>query len=429
MKSILRLAILLIGPALLTATSAQSQILKKIKQRASETAEQRVLERTGEATEKSMDEVEKGAKKKNKNRKEGEEESIQEEEQASTQQSKSPAKEFRAYSKFDFIPGEKTIFFEDFASDAIGDFPARWNTNQSGEVMTANNVPGKWFRLKEGGSFVPDDITNLPESFTIEFDLIISNLSQFSGYGINIDIYGGETSNSLGETYPGENGIRLYVGTNGHRVENVVDDQIGPINSDAYDETIVNNHGKPQRISIWRQGQRFRFYLNEKKVFDLPRAFGKNVALNLLRFNTSGTIEEEGLLLVSNIRVAIGAPDTRSKLLTEGKLVTQGILFDVNSDKIKPQSAGTLKSIADVLKENSSLKVRIVGHTDSDGDEASNLALSRKRAASVKKALSDEYGINASRMETDGEGEANPIADNKTAEGKANNRRVEFLRQ
>jgi len=118
----------------------------------------------------------------------------------------------------------------------------------------------------------------------------------------------------------------------------------------------------------------------------------------------------------------------RSKLITEGKLVTRGILFDVNSDKIKPESYGTLKEIAKVLTENSTVRVKIIGHTDSDGSEASNFDLSKKRAESVKNALSSEFGIDAVRMETDGKGETEPVSDNNTPVGKANNRRVEFLK-
>jgi outer membrane protein OmpA-like peptidoglycan-associated protein len=103
-------------------------------------------------------------------------------------------------------------------------------------------------------------------------------------------------------------------------------------------------------------------------------------------------------------------------------------LFDVNSDKIKSASYGTLKEIATVLNENADVKVKIVGHTDSDGDDAKNLELSKKRAAAVKAALSAEFGIDASRMETTGMGETKPAGDNKTAEGKAQNRRVEFVK-
>lgn len=132
---------------------------------------------------------------------------------------------------------------------------------------------------------------------------------------------------------------------------------------------------------------------------------------------------------VSNVRMATGAPDTRNKMLTQGKWVSHGILFDVNSDRIKGESYGSLKEIANVLTENADLKVQIVGHTDSDGDDKSNLDLSRRRAASVKTALATQFAIDAGRMDTDGKGEGEPVDKNDTPAGKVNNRRVEFIRK
>lgn len=107
---------------------------------------------------------------------------------------------------------------------------------------------------------------------------------------------------------------------------------------------------------------------------------------------------------------------------------SRGILFDVNSEKIKPESFGTLKEIAAVLKENSSVRVTIIGHTDADGDAKKNLDLSKRRAASVKNSLAKDFGIDAGRMQTGGKGASVPASPNTTAEGKANNRRVEFIK-
>jgi len=129
-----------------------------------------------------------------------------------------------------------------------------------------------------------------------------------------------------------------------------------------------------------------------------------------------------------NIKLSVGSPDTRNKLITEGKFVTSGILFDVNSDKIRPESYGVMKDIANVLTENSSVRVKIIGHTDSDGSDADNLALSKKRAESVKASLAKDFSIDVSRLETDGKGESQPVDKNTTPEGKANNRRVEFIK-
>ena len=132
--------------------------------------------------------------------------------------------------------------------------------------------------------------------------------------------------------------------------------------------------------------------------------------------------------LFSNIRLAVGAPDTRNRLITEGKFVTRGILFDVNSEKIKPESYGVLKEISTVLNENPDVKVKIVGHTDADGDDNSNMDLSKRRAEAVKASLVKDFGINMGRLESDGKGETQPMDKNTTAEGKANNRRVEFIK-
>ena len=152
--------------------------------------------------------------------------------------------------------------------------------------------------------------------------------------------------------------------------------------------------------------------------------------MNQLKFDVGFTnySEEQYGVFISNIKVATGKPDTRHKLIEEGKFSTTGILFDFNSDKIKPTSYGVVKEIADVLQQNSGIKVKIIGHTDSDGSDVSNLELSRKRSAAVKDMLVNEFGIDVSRVETDGKGEAQPVADNKTREGKAANRRVEFIK-
>jgi outer membrane protein OmpA-like peptidoglycan-associated protein len=171
-------------------------------------------------------------------------------------------------------------------------------------------------------------------------------------------------------------------------------------------------------------------YVNGEKVYDLPRALKADAQYTDLVFSVG--YFKDGLsdyYLLGNLRLAEGAPDTRNKLITEGKFVTSGITFDVNSDKIKPESAGVLKEIGTALTENPTVKIKIIGHTDTDGEDAANLDLSKRRAAAVKKALADTYGIDASRMVTDGKGETVPVADNKTAEGKAQNRRVEFVKQ
>ena len=109
-----------------------------------------------------------------------------------------------------------------------------------------------------------------------------------------------------------------------------------------------------------------------------PKAFTKGIQIQCYGFFVRKMSMRIFRYYIGNLRLAVGAPDTRNKLLTQNKWVTHGILFDVNSDKIKPESYGSMKEIANVLKENTDLKVKIVGHTDADGNDASNLDLSKQ---------------------------------------------------
>ncbi len=204
-------------------------------------------------------------------------------------------------------------------------------------------------------------------------------------------------------------------------------------NQNLKNEADQDNFSEPDktsvRVSIWRQKTRVRVYMDDKKVWDLPRGISEGLKLESVYFRNDGNSNNDDAFYIGNIRLAVGNPDTRNKLITEGKFVTNGILFDVNSDKIKPESYGAIKDIANVLTENKEVNVQIIGHTDSDGDDNGNLTLSKKRAEAVKAALSKEFGIAASRMTTDGKGESAPVDSNNTALGKAKNRRVEFVKQ
>jgi hypothetical protein len=78
-------------------------------------------------------------------------------------------------SKYDFIPGEKVIFFDDFTSESVGDFPAQWLTNGSGEIVTSEKFPGRWFHITKMGYYIPEAIEDFTDNFTIEFDFVPMN--------------------------------------------------------------------------------------------------------------------------------------------------------------------------------------------------------------------------------------------------------------
>jgi outer membrane protein OmpA-like peptidoglycan-associated protein len=335
---------------------------------------------------------------------------------------------FKTYSKYDFVPGERIIWYEDFAEDAIGDLPDKWNTNGAGETVTIDGINGHWFMLTQKGFYMPDGVDSLPENFTLEYDLMIDqpvhSWGIFTALAELQDRNKPENWQSSNNTFalnilPGGegNGTCSYNRRKAGTGEAAINTQI----------TYFKDFTKPVHVAFWRQKERLRVYINEDKVWDVPKAIIPEAKLNSLIFWIQLT-DGKWHFLLNNLRLAVGAPDTRKKILEQNKWVTHGILFDVNSDKIKPESYGTLKEMAIVLKEYNDLNVKIVGHTDADGKDDANLDLSKRRAASVKAALAKEFGIDESRMETDGKGESEPIDKNDTPAGKANNRRVEFIK-
>jgi outer membrane protein OmpA-like peptidoglycan-associated protein len=116
------------------------------------------------------------------------------------------------------------------------------------------------------------------------------------------------------------------------------------------------------------------------------------------------------------------------QLMEEGKTSTSDILFDVNSDTLKPESFDIIKQFGVALEGNASLKIKITGHTDSDGSDTSNLQLSQKRAAAVKLYITENFAVAGSRIQTEGKGELEPVSPNTTSDGKSKNRRVEFTK-
>jgi outer membrane protein OmpA-like peptidoglycan-associated protein len=339
-------------------------------------------------------------------------------------QSESAKPTLQSYSKFDFVPGAKVIFYDDFAETTVGDFPASWNTNASGEVVTTNLYPGNWFKMNGSGCILIDEGIKLPENFTVEYDVIASPVEEgntFFEFGFYM--YSAEDPKDMSEggAVPGlKGGIKMVFGS--RNSYSAYDEEGYTISGDK--DSPAMEAGKKYRLSFWVQKTRLRVYLDQVKVFDLPKVFKPGFQINMMRFE----LWESGNPMVTNFRIAAGLPDTRNKLMTEGKLVTYGIYFDVNKDVVKPESYGTLKDIATVLNEVPDVKVKIVGHTDTDGQDAANLDLSKRRAASVKAELAKLFGVNADRLVTDGMGETKPVAPNDTPVNKALNRRVEFLK-
>ena len=340
-------------------------------------------------------------------------------------------------SKYDFVPGEKLIALENFATTELGDFPVKWQTNATAEIVTLNDRPGKWLKINKEGVFYPEFITSLPENFTLEFDLgvnsgwnewpFVLNITNLKSPKEYTDYYHYVTWKGVHtihmEFKPGDPGriagsSKLQAGRDGNH----------EVNNDVEYNTWDNKGITFAHISLWRQGKRLRAYLNGEKIWDVQQVFDQDSKYNSITFAAARNNQPDAFFLLSNIRLAVGSADTRNKLKTERKFTTRGILFDPNSDVIKPESYGALREIGLIFQGTDSLtQIKITGHTDNDGDAALNLDLSKRRAEAVKTYLVREFNLTADRIVTDGKGATMPVDNNTTIVGKANNRRVDFV--
>ena len=336
----------------------------------------------------------------------------------------SSPKDLKVYSKFDFVPGNTILYYDNFEKDNIGEAPLGWITTSSAEVVKIEGLDGNWTKMAATSSkhIVRNKKQSWGNNFTIEFDLLIVKNGYDPRMGIALINSAGKMVTDeaiLMDDKPALLFESIIVAGGKSRVSLTTKE--GKILSDNMREELSYTNTVPVHISICVQGKRFRLWWNEKKLYDLA-AINEQYLPNQFGF-TFGSVGGNDFY-VNNIRVAKDIPDTRAKF-EEGKVVSN-LLFYTGTSILKPESMGSLLDISKVLKEVTS-PVKIIGHTDSDGDEASNQKLSQERAEAVKSALVKQYGIDASKLVTEGRGEAQPIADNNNAEGKAQNRRVEFI--
>lgn len=306
---------------------------------------------------------------------------------------------------YDFVPGSRVIFFDDFAKDVVGNFPQRLEFIE-GNMEVAEWNKTRWLRSSTRSAFFVQLPDTLPPKFTIEFD-------QYTGSpGWNrVSIIGGEDGADQDEVFMDitnrQAGLRNYQGSS---------IAMAAVPEPAYADVM--------RCRIMADGPYVKVYVNENRVANVPKV--EFIRSKSLRFDVDANAERP--LLIGSIRIAASDKTMYDAIAATGRYTTQGILFDSGSDRIRPESTPTLKEIGKMLADHPDLRIMIEGHTDNVGDDTSNMSLSERRAAAVKDHLAASYGIDASRLESKGFGESKPVASNDTAEGRQNNRRVELVK-
>jgi OmpA-OmpF porin, OOP family len=306
----------------------------------------------------------------------------------------------KIYKNYDFVPGDKIIFESQLKDEQIGEIPSQFEL-ATGQMDVQVEDGEKVLHVPKGpGAYFKPRITSasyLPDQFTIEFD-------------IKNELFG-------------LNHIHFRFGEGLHQIDfdnHSVDWSTGGI---EFPETLHTDGKYPNQwhhVAIAVNKNAGKVYVDEYRVANVNNLSGNagNVTLIVNGYENSW---------IKNLRIAAGGIDIYKKVSTDGKIVTHGITFDIDKSSIKPESMGTLNSIYKLMQSDPSLKFEIDGHTDNSGTAAHNLTLSQDRANAVKEQLVS-MGIDASRLTAKGFGDTKPLSDNNSPEGRANNRRVEFVK-
>jgi len=166
-----------------------------------------------------------------------------------------------------------------------------------------------------------------------------------------------------------------------------------------------------------------KIYVDSKRVANVPNLAERPAKMKIFARGP----EDNSIFHIRNIRIAKGAVPLYDKFLTDGKIITYGITFDVDKATIKPQSMGTINEIFGIMQKFPDLEFSVEGHTDNTGNAISNQSLSEARAKAVCDKL-QQMGIDAARLSAVGYGMSKPMDTNDTPEGRAKNRRVEFVK-
>lgn len=396
---------------------ADAQLWKRVKSEVENRAQNRAVDKSGDAADAAMDKTENAVKKViiGDHSNNSGDAAATASGSVATSGTTTDKPTLNEYKNYDFVAGDKIIFEPDISNEADAEMPARFTIKKgTAEIQTFNGEKILHLQPDANTTVEPLMSTNhyLPQQFTLEFDVMYENNDTYFRYSSDFRV--GFNKREDENYYNG--GVYAFV------IYNVSKCSLGNTGIQNFPAALVNSFGSGNtwhHVAIYVRNNIGKAYIDAYRVCgtnNLPAGADK-LYIKADRYG----------LKIKNVRLAAGGDDKYNKIITDGKFITHGILFDVNQSTIKPESMGTLNEIAKMMKDHNDLKFEVDGHTDSDGSGDANLKLSQERADAVKEQLVN-LGIDGSRLTTKGLGETKPIDSNENAEGKANNRRVEFIK-
>jgi outer membrane protein OmpA-like peptidoglycan-associated protein len=323
----------------------------------------------------------------------------------------------KVWENYDFVPGNRVIFYTDFTEDRVGNF-ARGLKYRSGAMDVVDRDGVKMLRATSRSEFLIPLGAKLPERFTLELD-VLTPATELTGY----DVFAFEGGGALDRS---EASAEVNFATGGTLIIG------GGQNAGTSDARIPGAMqgallGQVAHIRMLMDGAYFKLYVNERRMYNIPELGFKRDSV--IRVFMRGSEDASQAVFITRVRVAESETDVLyDALAAKGRWATQGILFATGKADVQPESRPVLKEIATTLQQHPELRILIEGHTDNVGSAASNLTLSDARAAAVKAALVKDFGIAGDRITTKGLGDTKPAVPNATSAGRAQNRRVEVVK-
>jgi len=308
------------------------------------------------------------------------------------------------WEKYDFIPGDQLIFYDDFSGDRVNEKPQAWKLIEGkAEVILFENR--RWLRAINE-SFVAPAIPALPAQFSFEMDFYVTPRGYSGNY--RVDIYG-QTDNDwvaltiedLGAYFNTSWGLNL--------------------------ECPLELEGR-HRLAIMVTDEGFKCFVDSNRVVSTPKG-GAFRARDMEIFMPGGEKAGDDKSVIANVRLASLGKNFREQIQANGKIIGYGIPFADSVITPRPEAFSTLKELATLLQNDLSLNLSIECHVYEFDDEGDNNRLSRQRAEALRDMLIALYKVNGDRLRTKGWGSARPLKENDTVDGRAANRRVEFVKK
>ena len=341
-----------------------------------------------------------------------------------------PQEENATYEQTDFVPGAVAFFEDNLQNEQMGEFPSKWDLIEGSTDVAI--MKGKKCIHFEPGTRIEPLMTNqqsyIPDVFTLEFDFWMNDpKTELSNcYELEFkDADGGDVYEiRIGESYSKLEVTCRFMSTTGDWRDS------------GAGKTWEMKKNDWNHFAMSFNKRALKIYVNNKRVINIPNCKSA-VRMKIHQADWGGFHGNKNYM--TNFRYAKGAMELYEQKVTDmsavekaiaetGKFVTNNILFETGKATLKPESMEEIQKVADYMKKNPSARFEVQGHTDNQGSDAVNDPLSQQRAQAVVDAL-EKLGCDPFNMRAVGKGSHEPVADNKTDEGRAKNRRVEFIKK